>query len=87
MWRCEDALADLVQPHHLTHPSPHLPHPTHPGLNANKLRDFQREALRSLQALAQEPGWADWLDQGGFLQEKGWPAFHEALRAAHCPSA
>ncbi len=48
---------------------------------------MQREALKALQGLAATPEWADWLDHEGFLQEKGWPRFHEALLAAHSPGA
>lgn len=68
------------------------------GLNANKLRDFLREALRTFQpapapaslvppatAGHPQPLFSDWL-KDSFREDKCWPTFHEALLRVHNPS-
>lgn len=51
------------------------------GLNANKLREFLKDALRNVPA-----DFPDWLDEG-FRESKGWPSFAAALHTVHHPAS
>lgn len=48
------------------------------GLNAGKLRELLREAMRNI------PAFPDWLNDD-LRQSKGWPTFQEAIVAVHNP--